>query len=910
MPTTPESLQQFVNYCQQYITGDEKGQAQIFLDRLFQAFGYEGALQAGATFEQRIEKAGKSGKMGFADLLWKNHVLIEMKKRGSDLQDREYRTQAERYYIRIKKSDRPRYVILCNFDEFHIYDFDNQPDDPVDMIALEDLPRRIPAFSFLEAKNLRPQFKNNQVEITEKAARRLGDVLHSLLERGERNHFKKYTPLQAQRFILQCVLAMYAEDIGLLPPAIFTRCLQDCLEDQENAYDILGGLFQAMNQTGVVPDGRYEGVDYFNGGLFQEIHPIKLEYGELNLLLACAGQDWSKVRPSIFGNLFEGALNYTDKTQKKSQQQRHAHGIHFTSEADIRSIVLPTLREYWENRISEANTLNELKKLYRELIDYKILDPACGSGNFLYVAYQELKYIEKILFEKIANFEDISGYTQKVSPQQFYGMDINAFAVELAKVTLMIGRKVAIDKLGLNEPSLPLDTLEQNIICIDALFTEWVKADAIIGNPPFLGGKKLRSALGDEYVEKLKQKFPEVEGQPDFCVFWFRKTADILGKNGRSGLVGTNSISQITGRKASLDYVVEKGGMIYNAISTQHWSGDANVHVSIVNWSKEKPLTFDLDGQQVSYISTALKSEIAVNTAQVLLANKNRSFEGCQLAGKGFIIDEETAQDWIKKDRKNQDVLKIMVDGKGLIYPFSTKDWVIDFNNMSIEEASEYELPFATVREKVKPEREESREKLRKEKWWLLSRPRPAMRKALQGLSCYFAIPKIVKYIMFTPVDISILPCEANMVIASDDYYILGILTSNLHRIWVKAQSSTLEDRTRYTNTTCFETFPFPQNPDQKIVEKIRKTAIDLQEYRSQEMQKKGWGITQLYNQYYPEPASKLYKLHQKLDQLVIEAYGFKPEDNLLEKLLELNQECAEKEKRGEVVLGAVAPDF
>ena len=126
MPTTPESLQQFVNYCQQYITGDEKGQAQIFLDRLFQAFGYEGALQAGATFEQRIEKAGKSGKMGFADLLWKNHVLIEMKKRGSDLQDREYRTQAERYYIRIKKSDRPRYVILCNFDEFHIYDVSSQ----------------------------------------------------------------------------------------------------------------------------------------------------------------------------------------------------------------------------------------------------------------------------------------------------------------------------------------------------------------------------------------------------------------------------------------------------------------------------------------------------------------------------------------------------------------------------------------------------------------------------------------------------------------------------------------------------------------------------------------------------------------------------------------------------------------
>jgi hypothetical protein len=228
---------------------------------------------------------------------------------------------------------------------------------------------------------------------------------------------------------------------------------------------------------------------------------------------------------------------------------------------------------------------------------------------------------------------------------------------------------------------------------------------------------------------------------------------------------------------------------------------------------------------------------------------------------------------------------------------------------MSIEKASEYELPFARVREKVKPEREESREKSRREKWWLFSRPRPAMRKALQGLSCYFAIPKIVKYIMFTPVDILILPCEANMVIASDDYYILGILTSKIHRIWVKAQSSTLEDRTRYTNTTCFETFPFPQNADKNIVEKIRKTALELHEYRSQEMTKKGWGITQLYNEYYYEPASKLYKLHQKLDQYVMEAYHFKSEDNILEKLLELNQECAEKENRGELVIGAVG-DF
>jgi N-6 DNA Methylase len=904
----PELLQKFVNYCQDYITGDEKGQAQIFLDRFFQAFGHEGALQAGATFEQRIEKSSKTGNMGFADLLWKNHVLFEMKKRGANLSDRDYRSQAERYYIRIKKSERPRYVILCNFDEFHIYDFDNQPDEPVDIIPLEKLPQRVSALTFMEGRTLTPIFQNNQVEITEKAARRLGDLLNSLLERGERNNYQKYSPLQAQRFVLQCVLAMYAEDIGLLPSALFTRSVQECLTDNLNSYDVLGGLFRAMNEEGITPDGKYEGVEYFNGGLFNEIHPIRLEQGELNLLKVCAEQDWSKVRPSIFGNLFEGALKYTDKSKEKTKKQRHTHGIHFTSEGDIRSIVIPTIRDYWEDKISGANTLTELQTVYHELINYQVLDPACGSGNFLYVAYQELKYIEKILLEKLANYDDLSNYQIKVSPQQFHGMDLNPFAVELAKVTLMIGRKVAIANLGLNEPSLPLDKLDQNIICTDALFTDWIKADAIIGNPPFLGGKKLRIALGDDYVEKLKQKFPEVQGQPDFCVFWFRKTADILGEKGRSGLVGTNSISQLTGRKASLDYVVAKGGIIHHAISTQIWSGDAKVHVSIVNWSKETPSHFILDGENVSSISTALKSEIAVNTAQTLLANKNQSFESCGLRGKGFIITEEEAKEWILEDTKNQEVLKPMIDGRGLIYPWEKLDWVIDFANMTIEEASMYKQPFERVRNTVKPERDHNRQTSRRVNWWKFGSYSPNMRKALQGLSCYFALPKVSKYVIFTPVDISILPCEANMVIASDDYYILGILSSKIHRIWVKAQSSTLKGDTRYTNTTCFETFPFPQIPDKKIVENIRKTALELHEYRSKEMEKKGWGITELYNKYLAEPAAKLYQIHAKLDQLVMTAYHFQESDDLLAKLLQLNQEIAQKEQQGEQAIGAKDP--
>ncbi|MCB8763227.1 N-6 DNA methylase [Planktothrix agardhii 1029] len=892
MSATPESLQKFIDFCKQHITGKEKKEAQTFLDRFFKAFGYEGALEAGAKYEEAIKKGSQKGKTGFADLIWKPKVLIEMKQRGEDLN--KHYAQAFAYWQRLVPN-RPSYVILCNFDEFWIFDFDNQLDEPVDKVALINLVERASAFAFMESGNRTPVFRNNQVEITEIAARRMGELFTTLQQRLSK---QTNSELIAQRFILQCVLAMFAEDRGLLPQDLFIACVQDCLQNKLSSYDIIGGLFREMNQTGITPAGRYKGVDYFNGGLFSTIYPIDLTEKELEFLDVAARQDWSKVRPAIFGNIFEGSVNKKD---------RHSYGIHYTSESDIMNIVRPTISQYWEERIEGANTLKQLYQLQLDLLNYKVLDPACGSGNFLYIAYQELKRIEQLLIDKImskktTNIDQLQ--ISFVTPHQFYGMDLNPFAVELARVTLMIARKVAIDKFNLTENSLPLDTLDDNIVCKDALFNDWVKADAIIGNPPFLGGKKLRQELGDNYAEKVYQQFPEVKGQTDFCVFWFRKAHNNLDAQGRAGLVGTNSISQNVSRNASLDYIVSQNGFIYEAVSTQVWSGEANVHVSIVNWSKEKPAQYFLDNIQVSRISTSLTNQVSVENTKRLNGNKNYSFESCGLRGKGFIVSEEEANKWIMEDPVNQQVLTSMIDGRGLIYPWEKLDWVIDFANMTIEEASIYKKPFERVENTVKPEREKQKRASRQKYWWRFGEYAPKMRNAIKNLSCYFAIPKIAKYILFQPVDISILPCEANMVIASQDFYILGILTSNIHRIWVKAQSSTLKGDTRYTNTTCFETFPFPQTPTKKVVEKIRETMIKLHEYRTEQMEKKQWGITQLYNNFFTESSSQLYKLHQQLDKLAMEAYEFNPDDDLLEKLLKLNLELAEKEERGEKIVG------
>ncbi|MFN7513085.1 type IIL restriction-modification enzyme MmeI, partial [Microcystis sp.] len=387
MTTTLESLQEFIDFCQQHITGKERKEAQIFLDRFFRAFGHKGALEAGATYEEAITKGSKKGKTGFADLVWKPRVLIEMKKRGEDLS--KHYPQAFEYWSRLVPN-RPRYVLLCNFDQFWIFDFDLQIDEPVDRVNLNDLKNRVSAFNFMEVGNRTPIFQNNQVEITETAARRMGELFQLLKKRGHKSGFDELT---AQRFILQCVLAMFAEDRGLLPRDLFISCVQECLNGG-NSYDVLGGLFQQMNQPGITPVGKYQGVDYFNGGLFSIIHPIQLTNEELRFLDVAARQDWSKIRPAIFGNIFEGTAN---------AEERHTYGMHFTSEADIMKIVRPTISRYWEEKIEQAGTIGELNTLQLELQQYKVLDPACGSGNFLYVAYQELKRIEQLLIEKIAN---------------------------------------------------------------------------------------------------------------------------------------------------------------------------------------------------------------------------------------------------------------------------------------------------------------------------------------------------------------------------------------------------------------------------------------------------------------------------------------------------------------------------
>ena len=886
MRNIAQNLSEFVRYCQQQIRGDEKSEAQTFLRRFFQAFGHDGIKEAGAEFEARLKKGSARGKTGLADLVWRSHpgiagVVIEMKSRGEDL-DR-CNSQLERHWMRITPN-RPRYAMLCNFDEFWIFDFENQVDEPVEKIALERLPDRVEALSFMVLGGQPPIFSNDRVLVTARLARRMGEFYRMVCDRGIEKGFTDFSEVQLQHFTLQCVLAMFAEAYRLLPPDSFVVSIEEYLQGKGSSFDWPGGLFRQMNRLGTTSTGK----------LFGHICPIELTDAELKILDACARDDWSNVRPSIFGNIFERAIE---------PKMRHARGIHFTSEVDIRQIVRPTISDFWEERIASANTIGELNGLQLALQSYRVLDPACGSGNFLYVAYQELKRIEQLLLDKLAarfKVEKEKFTMPLVTPLQFFGMDTNPFAVQLARVTMTIAQQIAIDKYDLFEPALPLDTLDENIVCRDALFSEWVKADAIIGNPPFLGGKHLRFKLGDEYVERVFQRFPDVKDSVDFCAYWFRLAHDRLNEDGRAGLVATNSISQGKSRQATLDYITQNGGIIHEAISTQPWSGDANVHVSIVNWAKKQPQTYRLDFQIVPRINSSLTATLDVSQAKRLKANLNYCFQGVIPVGKGFIVTETQVREWITADRKNQDVLKLFSMGSNLAKnPHGKPDrWIIDFNDMSLEEASKYELPFQHVKTYVQPERDKNRREVTRVNWWKYGEKRPAMRKAIASLSHYFAVPRVSKWSIFIPIPSHWLPGDKSVVVASNDFYVLGILTSNLHRTWMHAQKSTLKADIAYTHKTCFETFPFPRNPTLNIIEKIRTVTQKLHSFRHDKMFQTQWGITQLYNQFFHEPASQLTQLHAQIDRLVLKAYQFKKSDDLLEKLLALNLEIFQHEQQ------------
>lgn len=945
MSAVTDRLEAFLEYSR-LLKGDEKGEAQVFCDRLFQAFGHKGYKEAGAELEFRIKKQSTKGT-SFADLIWKPRLLLEMKKRGENLYY--HYQQAFDYWVHAVPN-RPRYVVLCNFDEFRIYDFDKQIDEPVDTVTLEDLPRRYPALNFLFPDDPDPVFGNDREEVSRGAADKVALLFNSLVARG-------VDRAQAQRFVLQIVVAMFAEDIGLLPASIVFNLADDCLRKGQSSFDQFGALFRQMNSQVPAEGGRFQNVPYFNGGIFHNVNAIDLQPAELELLAGeegAATKNWSKVNPAIFGTIFQ---------QSMDAEERHAYGAHFTSEADILRIVTPTISRPWRELIAKANTMKELLALRSDLMNFKVLDPACGSGNFLYVSYRELVRVEIALMAKLKasvsdkNFQEQAKTISLVSPRQFYGIDRDSFGVELAKVTLMLAKKLALDEaievlereqieLPLNQDdALPLDNLDGNFICDDALFAEWPQTDVIIGNPPYLDARKITMEHGREYVNSIRATYPEIPGRADYCVYWFRKAHDHLPANteekpftGRAGMVGTNTIRQNYSRQGGLDYIVSAGGTIVDAVASQVWSGEAVVNVSIVNWIKgsyegKKVLHEQLGDrrdsdwwrEEVDTITSALTSGADASVALELAAitDTKLCFEGQQPGHKGFRIGLSESRELLQGDPTAAGILFPYLNGNALLSgKFEEQpEFIIDFGEVSIFDASKHPRALQIVKERVLPDWQKNAEDEKKETgkdggehqnrlktWWQLKRRRTDMLRAIAPLSRYAVCVRHTKRPLFTFIDKRYRPDSALTVFAFEDDYSFGILQSNVHWIWFLARCSTIKRDFRYTNDTVFTSFPWPQAVTSSQILAVAMAARDLRLLRAELAEDHGMSYRELYRMLELPGASPLKDAHEKLDKAVRDAYGMKKSDDALSFLLSLNKLLADKEARGETVLGPGVP--
>ena len=784
-------------------------------------------------FERGARK--DTGDDGWADV-WKRHCFAwEYKGKHANL-DKAF-NQLRQYALALENppllivSDMARFRIRTNWTNSVSRTHEFELDDLADAATRDKL-----KWAMSDPERLRPG--ESRQALTERAAATFALLAQSLRERG-------HEPQAVAHFINRLVFCMFAEDVGLLANNMFTRMLEHARKRPGDFDTLARDLFGAMSTGGRI---GFEAVSWFNGGLFDDDSALPLDKAEIETTLKAAALDWSEIDPSILGTLFERGLD----PDKRSQL-----GAHYTDRDKIMRIVESVVIRPWltewkteKARIADAlqraadaakakavrkrNMINA-NRLLRAFLDrlrvFTVLDPACGSGNFLYLALHTLKDLEhRVQLE--AEAMGLQRAFPAVGPANVKGIEINAYAAELARVSVWIGEIQWMRRNGFNESRDPILKTLDTIECRDAILTpdggepEWPESDVVIGNPPFLGNRKLRSELGAVYTEALQQTYTGlVRGKPDLVCYWFAKAGQLLeeGNVRRAGLVATNSIRGGTNR-AVLDKILETS-TIFDAWSDEPWVVDgAAVRVSLVCFaSKNAGLPVSLNGVKRSRVNADLTAGILdLTRAAPLKRNRSVAFQGDIKRGP-FDIPGDMAREWLRRPanpngRSNADVLKPWVNGMDLTRRSAGK-WIVDFGyTMSETEAALYEIPFGYTDKHVKPVRQENREQKSREFWFRHWNPRPAMWKALDGLSRYIATPRVAKHRLFLWCDACICPDCQLIVVARDDDATFGILHSRFHEAWSLRLGTWLGvgNDPRYTPTTTFETFPFPEglSPD------------------------------------------------------------------------------------------------
>ena len=909
-------------------------------------------------FERGTRK--DTGGEGWADV-WKRHCFAwEYKGKHANL-DAAF-NQLRQYALALEN---PPLLIVSDMARFRIRTNWTNSVSETHEFALEDLAdaacRDKLKWAMSDPERLRPG--ESRQALTERAAAAFATLAERLRARG-------HDPQAVAHFVNRLVFCMFAEDVGLLPGSMFTRMLELARRDPGRFPDYASRLFQAMSTGG---DVGFEAVARFNGGLFDDDATLALEREEIDAALKAAALDWSEVDPSILGTLFERGLD----PDKRSQL-----GAHYTDRDKIMAIVEPVivrplLAEWETEKAAMAAALDRaeasrssrtrnrergraerrLGEFLARLRAFTVLDPACGSGNFLYLALHALKDIEhRVQLE--AEVLGLQRSFPEIGPASVKGIEINAYAAELARVSVWIGEIQWMRRNGFNvslDPVLkPLETIEcrDAILAPDGSEPDWPEADVLIGNPPFLGGKLLIGGLGEDYVSRIFAAWKNrVPPEADLVCYWFVKAGEHIeaGKAKRAGLVATNSIRGGANRRALR--TVTAARPIYDARSDEPWIVDgAAVRVSLVcfaNADGEPATGRRLDGRPVDEIYADLTARRGVEGTDLtrvgrLRANSRSAFMG-DTKGGPFDISGNLAREWLRlptnpNGRPNADVLKPWVNGMDLTRRSAGK-WIVDFGWIMPEaDAALYEQPFGHIAEHVRPMRQRNRREAYRTYWWRHVEPRQGMWRALGGLARYIATPTVAKHRLFAWLDARICPDHQLIAIARDDDTTFGILHSRFHEAWSLRLGTWLGkgNDPRYTPTTTFETFPFPEgfSPDipaaayaeDPRAQAIAEAARRLVELRDRWLNPPEWvewvdepvpsypkrpvprdetaarllkkrSLTNLYN----GRPQWLADAHAALDAAVAGAYGWDTEigeEEVLEALLAMNRMQAEQVPR------------
>lgn len=875
---------------------DEKSQAQSFLKEFFAVFGVDTVTVA--TFEHRIKFL--DGSPGYADCFWQGKILVEMKSRGKDL-DSAFQQALD--YVRALPdvSQMPRAIVVSDFARVRFYDLAN--DCALTEFALKDLRKFVTLFGYMIGAEERSEIRE-QDPVNRKAAEQMAKLHDAMKDVGYSDH-----PLEV--YLVRLLFCLFAEDTGIFKPNQFCDFIeQRTSADGSDLAAKLAELFQVLNTP---PDKRLTTRDeslaefpYVNGGLFAEFLPIAAFSPEMRrAILDCGELDWSKISPAIFGAMFQGVMD---------EKARHDLGAHYTSEENILKLIRPL---FLDGLRSEFDTIcalrgnsrpSRLRAFHDKIASLTFLDPACGCGNFLLIGYRELRHIEMDVLDELHKDDPalVLDITQlcKINVSQFYGIEIEPFPAEIAKVALWLmdhlcNMEVA-DRFGQYFARIPIKDAP-HIVCANALTTDWPRTDYIMGNPPFLG----RMQKSREQQESINRFFDYKD--VDFVACWHAKAAECCSLSANStkvALVSTNSITQGE-QVAPLWRSLGKYGVgIDFAYRTFKWhneaQGVAGVHCVIIGFSScgNGPKQI-FDGNEV--IPAKNINGYLVDAPNVYVESRGKPFcdvprismGNMPLDGGNLIIEADQLPHFAKSGGDLLPFVKRLTGSKEYIQGLDR--WCLWLKDVSPSEIRSN----PAVMDRVAKCRS----------WRLASKSAdtqkhaatPTLFREQKNPKTAIIIPKVSSekrdYVPIGFVDDSVIVTDLAFIIPDATLYHFGVLTSRMHNAWMRAVAGRLEMRYRYSKDIVYNNYIWPDLCDTApLREKITEAAQAVLDARAAHP---GATLADLYDPLTMPP--DLVKAHAHLDALVDKAYGLKPtatDSDRVALLFKLYAEKTERENR------------